>query len=275
MTDDHLRPAVNALAGAYEAQVRALAARLDLSALRITTHAYGAQPHHALDVIAPAAPTAPMPVVLFLHGGGFTHGHRIWNHFMAPAIRAAGAILVSASYRLLEDGNPGPVPVDDVTTAIDWIRDNATSFGGDPARIFTGGHSAGAALALAAATRVPHGALCGVLCLSGSLNRWAITGTEGAGYALPPGPLPCAPDAPLALAAQVDTPVLFAWGDGERQRARVERSSMAMILALAERGIDTEWMLVEGADHFQTHTALADPDHPLARRIAAWIARLS
>ena len=40
-------------------------------------------------------------MLVFFHGGGFTHGYKEWCGFMAPALTAHPAILVSAEYRLL------------------------------------------------------------------------------------------------------------------------------------------------------------------------------
>lgn len=285
MTDGPLRPAVNALAEGYECTALRLADALDPAAIHIETHRFGPGDHALLDVLAPVGlpEQSRLPALVFLHGGGFTHGNRRWNHFMAPAIHACGAMLISVEYRLLAEGSSGPVQLDDVTRAMAWVRAHADALGVDADRLFVGGHSAGAALATAFAMRpdlraqagLPAAALRGVLCMSGSLNRWAITGTIGAGYALPDGPLPCDPDAPLSLLDGLHVPMLLSWGGTERQRARVERSSMTMISAMADRGVDCEWVFLEDSDHFGTHLALADVHGPLARRVAAWIARLS
>jgi len=274
---------VNSAAAQYEAEALRLAAALDPAAVSTHEYRFGSEPCDILDVLAPAGDAeGPRPVMVFFHGGGFTHGTRSWNSFMAPALHRAGMILVTPEYPLLAPGSPGPVQMDAVTRALGWVRENAATFGGDPARIFIGGHSAGAALAAAFSLRpdllaqagLGEGGLRGVLCMSGSLNRWAITGTDGASYDLPPGPLPVAPDAPLALLDNAAVPTFVTWGTNERQLARVERSSRTLIDAYTAKGVPVRTLVQEGEDHFTAHLAIADVDGALAAAVAEWVDRL-
>lgn len=274
------KPAVNALAAAYERQALTLG---DAVAGRALTLAYGDAAHQQLDLFRPSSAIGSLPVMLFFHGGGFTHGHRRWNHFMAPLFDRAPMLFLSVGYRLLDEASEGPVQLDDVARALAWASRSIADHGGDPDRMFVGGHSAGAALAAAIclspdrleAAGVAHDAIRGALCLSPSFNRYAITGTEGANYALPAGPLPIDPDAPLALVDAAHTPMLIGWGGAERQRERVERSCMAMISGLRDRAVDADWMFLGGASHFDTHLAFADIDHDWSRRTLDWLRRFS
>ena len=61
------------------------------------------------------------------------------------------------------------------------------------------------------------------------------------------------------------------WGGRERQRERVERSSMAMISALRDRGVPADWVFLADADHFETHLAFADRDHAWSRALRTWL----
>lgn len=280
MTVQDEKPAVNALAADYER--RALGHGRAV-AHRVQTIAYGAQPHQLIDLFVPSnISDGPLPVMLFFHGGGFTHGHRRWNHFMAPLFDRVPMLFASVGYRLLNEGYEGPVQLDDVATALGWAHRMIADHGGDPTRLFVGGHSAGAALAAAICLRpdlladaaVPLHVVKGALCLSPSFNRYAITGTPGANYLLPDGPLPVAPDAPLGLVDAAHAPMLIGWGGAERQRERVERSAMAMIGALRDRNVPVDWMFLDGASHFDTHLALADVDHDWPRTILHWLQRL-
>jgi len=94
-------------------------------------------------------------------------------------------------------------PFADSARALSWVHQHIAEYGGNPNRLFVGGHSAGGAIAALLALRkhwlteagVPSQALRGALCLSTSFNRLAITGSPGSGYELPHGPLPIDPDA--------------------------------------------------------------------------------
>jgi arylformamidase len=258
---------VNALAGQYEAEVMARADALPRDAYAMQTLPYGDDSAQIIEVMAPQ--DRPVRGVLaFLHGGGFTHGRPAWNRFMAPLAAQAGMALASVGYRLLPLGQDGPMQLDDVAAALAHLQTLGH------ARIVVGGHSAGAALAagVALCPDVTAGVpLCGALCLSASLHRPAITGTPGADYTLPAGPLQISPHAPLAWLAHAKVPMMIGWGGQERQRARVERSSMAMITALADRDVPVAWVFDDSADHFQTHLNAADPAHPWFASIAAWL----
>jgi triacylglycerol lipase len=110
--------------------------------------AYGEDPRHRLDVFVPAA-AGNLPVVLFVHGGGFVGGDKgnegdpFYNNVGAWAVRC-GFIGVTMAYRL-SPAHAWPSGAQDVDRALAWLRDQVTQYGGDPARIIVMGHSAGAA----------------------------------------------------------------------------------------------------------------------------------
>ncbi|MGH7004810.1 MAG: hypothetical protein ACREIP_12755, partial [Alphaproteobacteria bacterium] len=59
---------------------------------------YGADYWQRIDIYMPVAPApVPLPVLLFAHGGAWTHGYKEWIGLMAPTITAFPAILVSVS----------------------------------------------------------------------------------------------------------------------------------------------------------------------------------
>ena len=98
-----------------------------------------------------------LPVLVYIHGGGFTGGCGHEKHFDGPVWPAKGVIGVTLNYRLgpmgfaclqelaEEAGHTGNYGLYDQMTAIRWVRDNIAAFGGDPENITIMGQSAGAA----------------------------------------------------------------------------------------------------------------------------------
>jgi triacylglycerol lipase len=108
--------------------------------------AYGADPLQKLDLYVPQTKGANRPVLLFVHGGGFTRGDK-HGPFYPDNITAwaakHGMVGVNIDYRLAPK-NPWPAAAKDVGSAIAWVHANIARYGGDPERIVLWGHSAGA-----------------------------------------------------------------------------------------------------------------------------------
>jgi len=97
-----------------------------------------------------------LPVLIYIHGGGFTGGCGHEKHFNGPVWAQKGVIAVTVNYRLgpmgflclpeLKDeaGHTGNYGLFDQLTAIKWVRDNISAFGGDKDKITIMGQSAGA-----------------------------------------------------------------------------------------------------------------------------------
>lgn len=109
--------------------------------------AYGEHERHRLDVYVPANKPSKAPVVIYVHGGGYTGGERsplpglIYDN--VPIFFARhGMIGVNATYRLAPEFK-WPSGGADVGKAVLWLRENVSQFGGDPDRIFVMGQSAG------------------------------------------------------------------------------------------------------------------------------------
>ena len=97
-----------------------------------------------------------LPVLIYIHGGGFTGGCGHEKHFDGPVWPDKGVIGVTLNYRLgplgfaclpelkQEAGITGNYGLFDQLTAMRWVKDNIASFGGDPENITIMGQSAGA-----------------------------------------------------------------------------------------------------------------------------------
>jgi triacylglycerol lipase len=109
--------------------------------------AYGADPLQKLDVYAPeGAQGKKLPVLLFVHGGGFTRGTAKGDFYPQNIPEWAaknGMVGISIDYRLAPK-DPWPAGAKDLASAIAWTKANIAKYGGDPDRIVLFGHSAGA-----------------------------------------------------------------------------------------------------------------------------------
>ncbi|MCB2223288.1 MAG: alpha/beta hydrolase [Actinobacteria bacterium] len=112
---------------------------------------YGPERAHRMDVYRPASPAGPGPVLVQVHGGGWTHGRRDQQarpllHRMA----AAGWVVCSISYRLTPPA-VWPEHLVDVKRAIAYVREHAAGLGADASFVAVTGGSAGGQLAAMAA----------------------------------------------------------------------------------------------------------------------------
>lgn len=102
-----------------------------------------------LNVWAPAD-AASAPVMVFIHGGGFTVGSKDAPVNDGSAFARDGIVCVAINYRLGIDGflpipgAPTNLGLRDMIAALMWVRDNIAAFGGDPGNVTVFGESAGA-----------------------------------------------------------------------------------------------------------------------------------
>lgn len=111
-----------------------------------------------LNVWAPApSGSRPLPVILWLHGGGDLVGSASAYPYWGAQLARKGVIFISANYRLgalgflahpeLTAESPhhasGNYGLMDIVAALKWVRANARAFGGDPDNVTVMGHSAG------------------------------------------------------------------------------------------------------------------------------------
>jgi acetyl esterase/lipase len=100
-----------------------------------------------LDIYSPErAASEGLPVMFWIHGGGWQVGDKKDVALKPKVFTERGFMFVSTNYRLLPDVTMD-VLVRDVAKALSWVHQNIAKHGGDPQRIFVGGHSAGAQLA--------------------------------------------------------------------------------------------------------------------------------
>jgi len=115
----------------------------------------GKSPHaRTLDIYRPMNASAPLPVVMYVHGGGFRSYSKDSHWIMAvifakpyktPPGFESGFLLFNCNYRLTPQ-HRYPCGLEDVCLAYEWVVTNCARYGGDPTRIVLSGESAGANL---------------------------------------------------------------------------------------------------------------------------------
>lgn len=135
---------------------------------RTNDQAYGPHERNRIDAYVPEkADASSMPVVIFVHGGGFMRGDKKDRDNIGYFFARNGVIGLVMNYRLAP-ANPWPAGAEDVAAAVNWARANVAALGGDPERIYLFGESAGAAH-VATATLMKRFAANGRLPIAGAV----------------------------------------------------------------------------------------------------------
>jgi acetyl esterase/lipase len=119
---------------------------------RVADLGYGdAGVRNLLDVYHHESRPPDSPVLVYIHGGAWTHGKKDQQGLpMIYHFASRGWVCVAPNYRLCPDAT-FPDPLVDIKRVIAWVRDHAVEYGGDPTRLFLSGGSAGGHLAALAA----------------------------------------------------------------------------------------------------------------------------
>lgn len=119
-----------------------------------------------LRVFKPHA-TGPLPVVLYVHGGGWAVGSVVQNEPLIRTLAArAGWAIAAPTYRLAPE-HPFPAGLEDTIAAGQWLQIEGAAHGLDPTRMALSGTSAGGNLALAAAVSGRLQAIAGLVLFYG------------------------------------------------------------------------------------------------------------
>lgn len=259
-------PMSTAEAAAYAREVEALGRRSAIAPA--ARRAYGALPNQCFEAYEPAE-AKQAPVLVFLHGGAWTHGGLDWLRFMAPAVVQLPAVLIALTYRLAPEYR-WPAAFEDTCAGLDAIHRFVRERGYDAERIVIAGHSAGGHLAALAALRGGFPWIRACHPVSSRFDLRTPNPAPGSGeervYKLVLADAGQDADAsPLCFVGNNTTPFHIVWG--ENDFARVADSSKAMVAALRQAGGPVTHAIVPGAGHFDTHLALGRPDDPWYRRL--------
>jgi acetyl esterase/lipase len=216
---------------------------------------YGAGPRRGLDLYLPDGIPGPVPIVVFYYGGGWEEGERRDYRFVGAALAARGIMAVLPDYRVYPEVTQ-PGFMDDGAAVLAWVREHGAGFGGDPARLFLLGHSAGAYIAamLALHPNWATGDLAGMIGLAGPYDFVPDTPAREAMF--PPGDA-LAAVMPVNHAGPSAPPMLLA--TGARDRTVLPRNSERLAAALRAHGVPVALRHYRGIGHKLVLGAIARP----------------
>lgn len=248
-----------------------------VKAIKDVNYAASKSKAQTLDLYLPAA-KAPMPVIVFIHGGAWVSGTK--DRCPAIGLTARGYAVVSVEYRLVQEA-PFPAQIEDCKAAIRFLRAKAKDYNLDPDHIGVWGQSAGGHLVallgtsggvkeiegkvgehLTDSSRVQ--AVCdwygpadlatmpqksGVVAVNNRLGRSPQQNREMAAQA-----------SPVTYATRDDPPFLIMHGDQDRTVPLAQSQQLQEVLKKA--GVDSTLLVVKGYGHGfrtpETYKAVAD-----------------
>ncbi len=239
------------------------------AAARVTrTVIYGDHARQQIDVYEPADAVEPLPLIVFVHGGGWSMGDRKSVQAKPAHFGAAGYYFASAGYRVLPDA-PVEQQAADIGAAISALRGQAGAIGFDPDQILLMGHSAGAHLAALVASDPSYagdafGAIRGVVLLDGAGYDIAanIAGANPRSWQLYNNVFGSDPARHTALSPIThiggrDAPRWLALYVEERETARLQAQTLAN--ALIETGAEASALPISGTDHGRMNREIGTP----------------
>lgn len=232
--------------------------------------AFGDGADEMLDIF-PALDGGPAPVLVFYHGGYWRSTDKAWYRFLARPFVERGVSVVLPNYGLCPSVTMDAI-TDQCRRSFEWVWRNAASFGGDEARIFVSGHSAGGQIA---------GMLLGAD-WSGLQSRsgFPIKGatTVSGLFDLEPIRLTSINDDLRmdAAAARRNSPVDLPYPDaappliaavGALESAEFHRQNRLYAAHARAVGADCTVLEVAGHHHYSILDAMANPRHPFGQKV--------
>lgn len=234
--------------------------------------AYGDSPVEILDIFPPLG-GVPAPILLFFHGGYWRAGDKSWFRYLARPFVERGAAVVVPKYGLCPDVAMDAL-IDQCRRAVAWAFRNAGEYGGDSARLFVSGHSAGGHIAgmmlatdWAATEDLPANAIKGVTGLSGLYDLEPIRLSkvnEPLGLSVESADRNSPTKLPLSAPPP---PAILAYGSHES--AEYGRQTAAYAETLRKAGGAPVSICVDGHHHFSILDAFGNPEHRLGQAVLA------
>lgn len=265
---------VDAMRALYQDEQAALAAAIPPAAVDCV---YGSDERNRLDLYRQAGPANDaglLPVILFVHGGGFLVGDKggadSWANAHVGRWAASNGFLGAVMNYRLAPRHMWPSGADDVGLAVDWLRENVAEHGGDPERIFLLGTSAGAVhIAGYLKEEADHGEkVRGAALLSGLYGATPLDDRDMRYY----GPQDCyALRMPLHAVMETRLPLLLACAECDPPRFQLEWASLLQA-RLGRHGQLPRLHYASGHNHYSMAMHLGTADRRLSDELLAFFA---
>jgi arylformamidase len=226
---------------------------------------YGTSPREKLDIYAADRPRGP--VLVFIHGGYWRSGSKEDNCNFVPVFTRRGATVAMAEYDLCPQ-----VTVTDIVrqtrAAIAWVYKNIRNYGADPAKIFLAGHSAGGHLTAMALAHdwtkegLPADLIKGAVATSGVYDLDMVTKIS-VQEQVRITPETARQNNPFTHPPRVKCPLVVAVG-GDEPRGWQQMSEDYFNYA-KQNGMNVEYLVEPGANHYTMSEHLLDESSPLTR----------
>ncbi|MDQ2641222.1 MAG: nuclear transport factor 2 family protein [Pseudomonadota bacterium] len=233
--------------------------------------AYGPHERHRADVYLPKTAGAARPMVVFVHGGGFTRGAKstagqFYYDNIGYWAAENGLVGVTINYRLATQF-PYPAGAEDVARAVDWLRSQAGAWGADPARIFLWGHSAGGAHVADYLVRTSRPAVAGAILTSGIYDLGGTVSTWKDYYGEDVSLYPQRSSLPRL--ARVPLPLLVSWAELDRPDFVADSEKLASARVAART--PTVTLTLPGHSHLSEAYAVGTADRSLTTPVLQFI----
>ena len=233
---------------------------------------YGPTEVEKLDIFAAKRPQAP--IFVFIHGGAWLGGEAKNYAFPAEMFVDADANLVVPDFIAIKEANGDlGVMAAQVRRAIAWTYKNAASFGGDPSRLYIGGHSSGGHLCGVALVTdwqkdfgLPETIVKGGMCMSGMYDLKAVRLSKRSSY------IRFTDEMEQAMSSQrhlelIHAPIVVTYGTSETPEFQRQNRDFAAALKAAGKPVE----LIEAANygHFDMMESVGNPYGPNGRAALA------
>lgn len=227
-----------------------------------------------------------LPVMVFIHGGGWQKGSKEAVANVARALAEKNIVTVVINYRL-SPSHDHPDQVMDAARAFAWTYNNIKDYGGDPGRIFVGGHSAGAHLAALLVLdpsylkkfNVPDGTIYGSVLVSGvywlafGSRPWSVPRESPLMKMIEPtfgNTVESLVEAsPMAFKRPDVSPMLIMVGGNEKGLLPVQAGEFYR--AMLKEGAPVQYFTVPGRNHQTMVSGIGRKDDPCTKKIVEFI----